>query len=194
MSILTDLNPTSLAVKALAVVAVVGGAYALGHHAGYKGEKLVYDDYVLKQKDAAEAQVIANKNALDASKAAYDAQLKTIQSEYAKNAENLQTSRDAALASAADYSDKLRKYLATSHAGPQRAVLPGTGTGAEGTATVGQSQAGLVDGVSSLNWYLTQRFGDADQTAVTLNEAIDLLEQDRKTCNGSLPGVTGAAQ
>lgn len=195
MSILTDLNPTSLAVKALVVVAVVGGAYAFGHHVGYKGEKLVYDNYVLKQADLSKQQVIDNKTALDAAKAAYDAQLKTIQSEYTQNAQHLQASRDAALADSANYAGKLRDYLAGTHASPSRAVLPGTQTGAQGTATSGKSATQLVDGVSSLNWYLTRRFSDADQTAITLNEAIDVIAADRMTCNGALPGVNeGPAQ
>lgn len=190
MSILTDLNPTSLAVKALVVVAVVGGAFAYGHHVGYKGEKLVYDDYVLKQGKAADDQVIANKNALAAQQASYDARLKSIQTEYAQNEQQLNVSLGAAFASASDYAGKLREYIAATHASPQRAVVPVAQSGARGTAASGQSTAGLVDGVSSLNWYLTQRFGDADKTAIKLNEAIDLIAQDRLTCNGALPGVS----
>lgn len=194
MSIFTDLNPTALAVKALVVVVVVGGAYTLGHHQGYKGEKLVYENYVLQQKDAAQQQAIANKTALDAQKAAYDAQVQSIQSEYTENAQHLQTARDFALASAASYADKLRLYLASSHAVAKQPVVPGATPGAEGASAVVQSSTGLLDGVSSLNWYLTQRFSDADKNAIALNEAIDRIDLDIKTCNGSLPGVTGVSQ
>jgi hypothetical protein len=188
MSILTDLNPTSIAVKALVVVAVVGGAYALGHHQGYKGEKLVYDNYVLKEKDAEQTQLIANQAALKAQQAAFDAQVKAIHSEYTENAQHLQASRDAALADSANYAGKLRDYLASSHASPQQPVVSGTQGGAAGTVNAGST--GLLDGVSSLNWYLTQRFSDADGLANKFNEAVQLIAEDRKVCNGSLPGVT----
>ena len=188
MSILTDLNPESLAIKALVVVAVVGGAYAFGHHQGYSGEKLVYDNYVLKQKSAADAQVIANKDALAAQKGQYDAQIKSLKSEYADNAQHLQASRDAAFASAASYAGQLRNYLAVSHASPQHASVPGAVASTSGTDTAGSN--GLLDGVSSLNWYLTQRFSDADGIAAKFNEAVGVIAEDRKVCNGSLPGVT----
>jgi hypothetical protein len=187
MSILTDLNPTSLAVKALVVIAVVGGAYAFGHHEGYKGEKLVYDNYVLSQKSAAEAQVIANKTALDKQAAAFALQQKADHMEYTQNAQHIKAARDAANANAAQYAGRLQQYLTSSHGRP---VLPDATGAAEGVATVGQSQTGLLDGVSSLNWYLTQRFSDADGIANTLNEAIDRIAQDQATCNGALPGVT----
>jgi hypothetical protein len=185
MSILSDLSPTSLAAKALVGIAVIGAAFAGGYYEGFSREKLVYNDYVVTQKSAAQAQLIANQNALKSQQAAFDAQLKQIHSEYTDNANSLQASRDAALASAASYAGKLRDYLAGSHAQP---VVPGSKAGSKGTVDPGEG--GLLDGISSLNWYLTQRFGDADDLANRFNYAVQVIAEDRKICNGSLPGVT----
>jgi hypothetical protein len=191
MSILSDLNPQALAVKALVGVVVIGATFAGGLYVGYRHEKLVYDNFVLSQKSAAEQQKIANQSALQKLQSDYDKRANDLQQEYAQNAQNLQASRDAALADSAAYAGRLRQYLAGSHVRPE---LPGFASGPAGTAAGAQGSSGLLDGVSSLNWYLTQRFGQADSNAIALNEAIDLLDEDRRVCNGALPGVTGAPQ
>lgn len=186
MSILTDLVPGSLAAKALIAVAVCGTLAGGGYYYGHKQEKAAFDDYVQTQKAAAEAQVIANQAALKKQSADFAAQVASIHSEYTDNAQHLQSARDAALASAASYSGELQRYLASPHV--IRVTVPGAVASTNGVDAAGSG--GLLDGVSSLNWYLTQRFSDADSNANTLNEAIALIAKDRAECNGSLPGVT----
>jgi uncharacterized membrane-anchored protein YhcB (DUF1043 family) len=181
----TPFSLQALAVKALVGLAVVGGAFGGGYYLGFKHEKLVYDNFVLSQKDAAQKQLIANKDALDKQASANADQVRQIQSEYADNAQHLQAARDAALADSTASAQRLRQYLASSHA---RATMPGASAGSVGTAS--QAADRLSDGVSSLNFYLVQRFHDADDNTAALNEAIDLLAADRQVCTGALPGVT----
>lgn len=186
MSEVVASNPYVLLAKVGVCVAIVGGAFLYGHHVGYSGEKLVYDNYVLKQKDAAEKQVISNQAALKAQADKFASDAAAIQKDHQDEVAQLSSDRDAALANSSVYAERLRQYLARS--GVKPAALPGAASGAAGTVATGQS--GLLDGVSSLNWYLTQRFHDADVNAATLNEAIALLAKDREICNGSLPGVS----
>lgn len=187
MSILSDLSPPSLAVKVIVWAALIGATSAASCYLGYRHEKLVYDNYVLTQKVAAEKQTIANQAALKSQQDAFDAKLNQIHSEYTDNAMHLQASRNAALAAAADYSSQLQRYIASSHQRPSMSDAQGSSAG---TDTAGSN--GLLDGISSLNWYLTQRFADADALAVKFNEAVQVIAQDREFCNGSLPGISPA--
>lgn len=183
---LTTLNPYWILAKVGIAVAVVGGAFFYGHHLGYSGEKSAYDLYVAQQKSAAEQQVAANKSALAFQQAQYSLQINKLQQDHSDEVANLTTQRDTALADSSKYSGQLRQYLSGSHR--VAAVVPVASGSAAGTDSAGQG--GLLDGVSSLNWYLTQRFHDADVNAATLNEAIAVIAKDREICNGSLPGVT----
>lgn len=188
MSLVSDLNPQALAVKALVTVVAVTAIFAAGAYVGYRHEKLIYDNYVLKQKDAADKQLAENQAALKSIQAQHDAAVDQIHTEYTENAQHLQAARDAAIANASASADSLRRYIATAHV--KQPGMSGAKGGSAGTPATGESSAGLSDGVSSLNWYLTQRFSRADDVAIRLNEAIDLLAEDRRVCNGALPGVT----
>lgn len=186
MSILTDLNPQAILAKVAVVGAVAAGAFFWGHHVGYSGEKSAYDLYVANQKSAAESQVAANKSALAFQQTQFQLQMNQLQKDHSDEVENLTSQRDAALADSSKYAGQLRQYISRSHI--VGAVVSGAGSGSAGTDAA--RQGGLLDGVSSLNWYLTQRFHDADVNAATLNEAIAVIAKDREICNGSLPGVT----
>lgn len=185
MSILTDLNPQAILAKVAVVGVVAAGAFFWGHHVGYSGEKSAYDLYVANQKSAAESQLVANKSALAFQQTNFQLQMSQLQKGNSDEVESLTKQRDAAKLDSGKYAGQLRQYLSRSHAGP---VVSGSGSG---TGQPDQAGAGgLSDGVSSLNWYLTQRFYDADVNAAALNEAIAVIAKDRELCNGSLPGVT----
>lgn len=188
MSILSDLNPEALALKVLASAAVAVIIFTWGHHVGYTGEKAAYDLYVSQQAEKAEAQVASNKSALVFQQTQFQLAQNKLQQDHQDETIALAAQRDAAIADGANYASRLRYYLA--HPSVRPAIVPDSATGTGQSAATGQDSAGLSDGVSNLNWYLTQRFHTADVNAVTLNEAIDLLAKDREMCNGSLPGIT----
>lgn len=178
-------SPYVLLAKVGVCVAIVGGAYLYGHHNGYTGEKLVYDKYVSDQAAKAEAQVAANKSALLFQQTQFNLDQTRVQKDHSDEITKLTATRDAAVADSQRAVNGLRAYLAS--AGRRAVVVHEAATGTTGANQEGSG--GLSDGVSSLNWYLTQRFYTADVNAATLNEAIDLIAQDRQYCNGSLPGV-----
>jgi hypothetical protein len=186
MSIITDLNPQALAVKTLIYVGAAGALFFGGYYLGYKHEKTAYDLYVTQQKVAAEAQEISNQNALAALAASDAAAVQTIKAQHNETVKQIEASRDAALSNLASSDQRLRAYLAGT--GQQRPKLPHSAASAKGSA--GAAPGGLFDGVSNLDWYLTYRFSDADSNTAALNEAVALLAEDRKICNGSLPGVS----
>lgn len=186
MSILTDLNPQALLAKiAIAGIVVVVSASTGGYFA-YKYEKSAYDAYVSKQAAASTAQVLSNKTALDQQAAAFKAQIDAIQKDHANEISQISSARDAALADSAVYAGRLRQYL--SRPGVRPAGMPEAAASTGGANATGASQ--LSDGVSDLNWYLTNQFSLADTIAATLNEAEQVIAKDREVCNGSLPGIT----
>lgn len=190
MSILSDLNPQAILAKVAIVGAAVAGAYFWGHHNGTASEKAVYDLYVSQQAAKGETQLADNKTALLFQQTQFDLQQTKLAKEHQDEIDSLATARDVAVRDGAVWSQRLRNYLAATHSSTGGVVVHGSSTGTDQSATGSESPGGLLDGVSSLNWYLTQRFHTADVNAATLNEAIDLIAKDRETCNGALPGVT----
>jgi hypothetical protein len=188
VSILSDLNPQAVLAKVAIVGAAVLGAYLWGHHNGYSSEKAVYDLYVAKQGEKAEAQVAANKAALAFQQTQFQLAQNALEKNHADQIATLTSARDAAVADGDHYAERLRYYL--SHPSVRTVVVSGSAASTGQPAADSQGAGGLPDGVSDLNRYLTQRFYTADVNATTLNEAIDLIAQDRATCNGALPGVT----
>lgn len=190
MSILSDLNPQAILAKVAIVGLALGGAYLWGHHSGFSSEKAAYDLYVSQQGQKADAQLADNKTALAFQQTQFQLEQDKLQKDHQNEIDSLSTARDAAIRDGDAWSGRLRSYLAAQHARVGAAVVPSAATGTGQPAAVSQGAGGLLDGVSSLNWYLTQRFHTADVNAATLNEAIDLIAKDRETCNGALPGVT----
>jgi hypothetical protein len=190
VSILSDLNPQAILAKVAIVGLAVGGAYLWGHHNGFASEKAAHDLYVSQQSQKGEAQLADNKAALLFQQTQFDLQQTKLVKDHQDEIDSLTTARDAAIRNGSAWAGRLRSYLAATHtsAGTPGVPIAPTGTGQPSAGS--QSQSGLLDGVSSLNWYLTQRFHTADVNAAALNEAIDLIAQDRATCNGALPGVT----
>jgi hypothetical protein len=175
----------SLLTKACVYTTIAVALIGVGAFGMYRYESAKFTEYVDAQKLAAQKQKDANGVALDTLKTQQAATITSIHSEYTENAQHLQAARDAALAAAASYAGKLQQYIASSH---QRASLPSAASAPAGTADA--PQGGLLDGLQSLNWYLTQRFTDADDNTDALNEAIAILIEDRKICTGALPGVS----
>jgi hypothetical protein len=188
VSILSDLNPQAILAKIAIVGLAVGGAYLYGHHNGYSSEKAAYDLYVSQQAQKAEAQAASNKAALAFQQTQFELAQAKIQKEHTDALAQVETARVSAVADSAHYADRLRYYLA--HPSVRTVVVSGSSASATGTPADSEGASGQPDGVSDLNRYLTQRFYTADKVAATLNEAIDLIAQDRLTCNGKLPGVT----
>jgi hypothetical protein len=186
VSILSVLNPESLAIKAAVVVLAVGTAFGYGHHVGYKGEKVKFDGFVSEQKAIAEKQVADNAAALKSQAAKYDADIATIKADHDAKIQHVQTERDSALADSATSAERLRRYIAGS--GVKPATMPKVAASTGGANSAGNS--GLPDGVSDLNRYLINQFSAADAIAVTLNEAEQVIAKDREVCNGQLPGVS----
>lgn len=166
--------------------ALLAGMFIWGHHVGYTGEKAVFDKYVSNQKTIADLQVSNNKLALSNQQEQFNQALSQIQQDHKDEVTKLGAARDAALADSDAYASRLREYIA--RAGQQSTGVPHPAASAAGATDAGSG--GLYDGVSDLNWYLVQRFYLADQNASRLNMAIALLAEDRKICNGSLPGIT----
>jgi hypothetical protein len=190
VSILSDLNPQAILAQAAIVGLLAGGAYLYGHHNGYASEKAAYDLYVSQQAQKGETQLADNKAALLFQQTQFDLQQTKLVKEHQDQIDSLTAARDAAVNNGAVWSERLRSYLAAAHTRAGAPGVPAASTGTGQPPADSQSQGGLLDGVSSLNWWLTQRFHTADVNATTLNEAIDLIAQDRATCNGALPGVT----
>lgn len=187
MSILTDLNPQAILAKVAIVGAVAASAYLWGHHSGYSSERAEYDLYVAQQGQKAEFQVAANKSALLFQQTQFQLAQAKIEKDHTDEVANLASARDVAVADSGHYAERLRYYLA--HAGGKSAGVPGSAASAVQPATDSEGAGGLSDGISGLNRYLIQRFYTADVIAATLNEAIDVIAQDRAVCTGALPGI-----
>jgi hypothetical protein len=170
-------------------VAVVIGAAGAGYYYGHKNEKAAYDLYVSTQAKKADGQVIANKTALAKQTADLTAQMTQIKKDSKDAIKSISDQRDVANANSDQYAAKLRYYLA--HPSVRTVVVPGAPAAASGSD--GSGAGGLPDGVSDLNRYLVDRFYAADVNTTHLIAAQQIIEADRKVCNGSLPGITGAA-
>lgn len=187
MSIISDINPQAILAKVAIVGAVAASAYLWGHHNGYSSEKAAYDLYVAQQAQQAESQVTANKSALLFQQTQFQLAQAKIEKDHTDEIANLASARDAAVADSGHYAERLRYYLA--HSGGKPAGVSGSASSAVQSATDSQGAGGLSDGISDLNRYLIQRFYTADVIAATLNEAIDVIAQDRAVCTGALPGI-----
>jgi len=175
----STLLPWILLAVAVAMIALAFGAYRFGVHV----EKQSFDAYVSKEAAAAQAQVASNQKALKDLAASDAAAMDALtQSHNEATNENTQR-RDALLTANRNLTQRL--WVATAgrpSSGP--AAVPSTG--ASGPVDNATGYATLSIGSSS---FFIDEFSEADQLAIDLAAAQQVIIQDRKVCDGSLPGI-----
>lgn len=173
----------ALALAELVFVILIGAAcYGWGHH----NETLVYNAYVSKQDAAAQKQVGDNKTALLKQQQDDAAAMTALNDNHQEQLRDLQKANENARADAIASTSKLRQYITSTSRQP--ADVPDAA--ASGSVAAGTGAAPLRDGVSDLDQWLTSQWYDADQLTLTVTALQQIVTADRKTCNGSLPGVT----
>jgi hypothetical protein len=168
-------------------IVVIAGAALFGYVEGHRAEEAKFNLYKSQQAAAAEKQVAANKSALFVQQQADAAAVAKINQTHAENLNEITQRRDALLA--ANRSLAQRLYVRTADAGKQPAGV--FKTGASGTVDA-QAGAAALDQRSSQ--FFIDEFSAADQLAADYAALQQVILHDREVCNGSVPGVTQAAQ
>lgn len=180
-------NPWLILAELVIVIGIGGGCYAYGHHNGELAVQTQFDEYKLKQTREADKQAEDNRNALAAQQAEFDSRMEHTNLQHAAATSEITKRRDALATANSSLTQQLRKYIAASTR-QQPAVVQQAGAG--GPVDHATDPADVRDGVSDLSQYLLNRFSDADQCAVDLTAAQQVIVTDRMLCNGELPGVT----
>lgn len=174
------LNPWHLLAELALVLALCVGSYMWGSH----NEALVFDAYKATQGQKAEAQVADNKGALLRQAQEQAAGMAAIAQNRQEKLDEITTQRDRLLADNAAVSDRLRKFLGAS---ATAALVQRSTAGTSGPDA--KAYAALSDRLEQLARFNTERFAEADQLVVDFNAAVDVIAQDRRICDGSLPGI-----
>jgi len=175
-------NPYVLLGTLLAVIAIAAASFGYGRHV----ESLAFDKYKAEQRSAASAQVASNQTAVAAITASEAEGLRQIASTAQESRDEIQKRNEALVAANSDLARRLREYV--TRPGVTATHVPQPATGSGGSDAAGSTS--LPDGFQNLAQWVTAELRDADNLAVTLVEAQQVILQDRQMCNGQLPGVT----
>lgn len=173
------------------IIGALVGAIALtfgGWYAGHHGEEQVFNAYKATQAAAAEKQVATNVTAVAAISASEADGLKQIAATAQESLNEIQKRNHALVGNNAALSStvaSLQRRL--TGASQQLAAVPKAGAG--GSDDHAASDPALSIGLADLVKFNSAEFYAADQYAVNLNAAQQVIVQDRQICNGSLPGL-----
>lgn len=172
--------------KWIAGLVLVAGAAIGGYWKGHHDESMVFTQFKATAAARAEKQVASNQTAVAAISASEAAALQATNQQLQESNHEATKRRDALESERSVLLGQLRQRLACPVS--KGAVVPeaaGRGPGAHAA-----SDAALPDGLADLYDFNGREFYEADQLAIKLTAAQQVITNDRLTCNGSLPGVT----
>jgi hypothetical protein len=173
-------NPWAILGGLLLTLAMCFGCYGWGHH----NESLVFEAYKSQQAQKAETQVADNKGALlDQERQQSAALARTVEDQKGSISE-IKKRRDALLADNQRLSLQLRKFLGAS----VTAALVSSSAAGAGQPDAA-SEAALSGRLAALSGFVTSQFSAADIDTTTIAALQAIVEEDRRVCNGVLPGV-----
>lgn len=159
----------------LALMGVAGGGVWYGHHQ----ESLVFEAFKANEYAAAEKALSVEQASARAAEEKYTASIAAMQAQtVTETAENAKV-KDAAIADLRSGNLRLSSQLARTRA----AGVPHVATPAGGVDQASTSELPVDTGV-----FLIHEAARADNLAILFNEAIQVIAQDRVTCNATPSG------
>jgi hypothetical protein len=175
------LNPYVILAELAIVLGLCFGSYQWGSH----NESLVFEAYKSQQASKAEEQVADNKGALLDQERQQSAALAKIVQDQKGNINEITQRRDALLADNQHLSLQLRRFLTGSSS--TAALVSSSTAGTQGLD--GASDAAFSERLAKLSEFNTAQFGAADLYIAQISALQAVVAEDRKICNGVLPGV-----
>jgi len=171
------LKPWLYLAALLGVFAIAAGAYAFGFH----NEHEAFVAYQAQQKADAEQQVVKNRDALQDLAQNNAAQMKQITQAHTEEVYEEKKRRDALLIDVRNLSQRV--YVGTAGPGGR------TGMSTTGGSGPGGYEAGVAALSVGSSEFFIGKFSEADRLAIKLAEAQQIIREDRKICNGQMPGA-----
>lgn len=175
------MNPWPLLAGLIAAISLVAAGFGFGHHVEY----LKLSAYESAQKAAAEKQVADNKTALATQQVVQQQALQQITLNHVQETDELTKRRDALLLANSDLTQRL--FVRTASAGSGQSAVPKTG--ARGPVAADPGYVALPRGLTP---WLIGEFTEADSDAALVTALQAVVVEDRKICDGSLPGIPAA--
>jgi hypothetical protein len=172
------LNPWTILGGVMVLFLTAAFSYGYGHHVDH----LAFVAYQKDQAAKAAQQVAANRAALLAAQQASQEEMAKINQTHTENVDEIKKRRDALRAAVSSMSQRL--YVNTAGYGGANAGM--SEAGASGPSATEASYAALPAGFG--NW-LIDKFTEADDSAATVTALQQIVIEDRKICDGRLPGI-----
>lgn len=178
MNLLTPLEKSLI--KLGVVLGLLAGVYLYGHHRGAAEVQVQFDAFKNQEYAAAEKQVATLQAAARAAEQAHTEKVaQIVQQATVEKTENANRA-NATIADLRAGNVRLSVQLAAARAGAQR-----DGQAAGGTAGAADQGAGELP--LDTAEFLIGEASRADDLAIRFNEAVDVIAQDRATCNALQP-------
>jgi hypothetical protein len=174
------LNPWLILGAFLTVIGVAAAGFGYGHHVEY----LALQAYQKSQEAAAAKQVADNRAALLAQQTADFAKMAQLNQVHTGDLNAITQSRDALLAANRNLTQRLWVSVSRPSSG---AAVP---QAASGVAMDAQAGAAALD-QRSFGFFVNE-FSAADQLAADYAILQKVIVDDRRVCNGELPGAAAS--